>query len=300
MLLREPPVSADPFPKRVVDGGVLKVFLRAHLPLHSAGMTGDLSKSSMPTREDMTSLPSSGRVYVTSRRVSIDDAAPDGRFEFDAIARFLQDAGNEDTDDAGLDRLGLAWMARRMTVDVHEHARARELLTIRTWCSGTGSRWAERRTQMIGEDGAHIEAAAIWVHIDTATGRITPWNDTFADAYLEAAGGRVVDTRLHHPKSVPDPVTDSATEMPFRFRWSDMDAFGHVNNAAYLAILEESFGGQTPASPLRVEIEWRKPSVAGDRLRVVEQATPTGVQQWVVDESTADLRATIRTESVRG
>lgn len=215
--------------------------------------------------------------------------------QLDAIARFLQDAGNDDTDDVGLDALGLTWIARRLIIEIHEHAGSRELLTLRTWCSGTGKRWAERRTELIGERGAHIECAAVWVHIDARTGRIAPWNDVFGAAYLEAAGGRQVDTRLQHPKDVPDLGASGVNMMPFRFRTSDMDAFDHVNNTAYLAVLEEAFGPHRPPAPLRVEIEWRKPSEAGEELTVVEHVDESGAQLWISSTETNELRATITT-----
>ena len=110
--------------------------------------------------------------------------------EFDAMFRFLQDAGNADTDDAGLPQLGLAWVARRSVIEVLEYPTAREPLTLTTWCSGTSARWAERRTSIRGAHGGRVEAAALWIHIDAATGRPAKWGDDFAAAYLEAAQGR--------------------------------------------------------------------------------------------------------------
>ena len=238
--------------------------------------------------DDLVPAPASGRVFTTSRRVSIADATPDGRMEFDAIARFLQDAGNDDTDDAGLVELGLAWIARRAVFEVIVPARARESLGIETWCSGTGSRWAERRTRLTGEHGALIEAAMLWIHIDTQTGRPQKWGSEFADTYLPAAEGREVTARLQHPKRPPEP--GETNEMRFTFRQTDMDAFAHVNNAAYLAILEESLGGNSPASSVRVEVEWRTPSVAGEELTVREVIGEDGVLAWVVRDD--EVRAT--------
>jgi len=256
---------------------------------------------------DLVPPPRAGRIFATSRRVSIADAAPDGRMEFDAIARFLQDAGNDDTDDAALPELGLAWIARRAVFEVLSPARPRELLSIRTWCSGTGSRWAERRTELIGDQGARIEAAMLWIHIDTETGRPKKWGDEFADRYLAAAAGREVDAKLRHPKRAPDADDPAVNSMVWRFRQSDMDGFGHVNNAAYLAILEESLGGHSPGTAVRVEVEWRKPSIAGEALTVLETMTDLGgmggIQAWVVagDEVRATYAARpLEPESLKG
>ncbi len=216
--------------------------------------------------------------------------------EFDAIARFLQDAGNDDTDDAGLVELGLAWIARRAVFEVLAPARARELLTIETWCSGTGSRWAERRTRLTGEHGGLVEASMLWIHVDTETGRPQKWGSEFAETYLPAAEGREVSARLQHPKQPPGP--DDANEMRWTFRQTDMDAFAHVNNAAYLAILEESLGGHSPGDAVRVEVEWRTPSVAGEELTVREVAGVGGIQAWVMGGD--EVRATYAARPLTG
>lgn len=207
-------------------------------------------------------MPHVGRIFTTTRRVSVADADAGRRMELDAVARFLQDAGNDDTDDAQLPELGLAWVARRAAIEVYQPATSRELLTLTTWCSGTGSRWAERRTKITGELGAHVEAAVIWVHLDATTGRPMEWGPEFADIYLEATHGRQVDAKLRHAKDTPD----GAVSQHWAFRATDMDAFGHVNNAAYLAIAEEIL--HVDRTPCRVEVEWRGPSIAGEPLTV--------------------------------
>ena len=230
----------------------------------------------------MVAVPTTGRTFTSKRRVSIDDAASDGRMELDAVARFLQDVGNDDTDDAGLAELGLAWVARRASFVVHQPAVSREYLTMTTWCSGTGSRWAERRTEMRGDHGAHIDGVAIWVHLDIESGRPTKWGKDFASQYMTATQGRSVDAKLRHSKQLPE-----VEPSPWRFRKTDTDAFGHVNNAAYLAIAEEFFDVSTLR---RFEVEWRNPSIATETLDVYSD----GDHVWVTGAGdTGDLRITI-------
>ncbi|MFT7475829.1 MAG: acyl-ACP thioesterase [Verrucomicrobiales bacterium] len=238
-----------------------------------------------PGGAELVDAPTSGRTFTSHRRVSIDDSAPDGRMELDAIARFLQDVGNDDTDDAGMAELGLAWVARRATIETRTPARARECLELTTWCSGIGRRWAERRTSIRGELGAHIEAAAVWVHLDAETGRPIPWGDDFSALYLEATNGRLIDAKLRHDKTVPD----GASESPWTFRSTDMDAFGHVNNAAYLSIAEEHLDLGTFDRPQHIEIEWRAPSLANEDLCI----STAGSHLWVTATATNEVRATI-------
>lgn len=232
---------------------------------------------------ELVELPGSGRTFTAARTVSIADVSPDGRMRFDSIARFLGDIGNDDTDDAGFAAAGLAWVARRCTIEITEFPQSREELTMTTWCSGTGSRWAERRTNVVGSESGQIRASALWVHLDPESGRPTPWNDAFGHAYLEASQGRKVDSKLRLSKRAPD-IDDGVNVMPWRFRTTDMDTFRHVNNAAYLAVLEEALGDATPPAPLAITIEWQRPAVAGPELQVVEQFSPDGITLWVTSD----------------
>jgi len=231
--------------------------------------------------------PATGRVFRATRRVSIDDANASGRMETDSIARFLQDVGNDDTDDAGMAELGLAWVARRMAIQVSSPARSRELLEMSTWCSGVGARWAERRTSLRGEHGAAIDAVAVWIHLNPETGRPDRWREEFGALYLEPAQGRRVDAKLRHDK-VP---AEHATRYPWGFRRTDVDGFGHVNNAAYLAVAEEYLDEEALARPHRIEIEWRTPSQDTDELVVAVSSDRRRL--WLLDQTGEELRATI-------
>ncbi len=236
----------------------------------------------------LVAVPEAGRTFSTTRRVSIDDCDSHGRMEFDAIARFLQDVGNDDTDDAGFAELGLAWVARRSVIDVGATPKARELVTVTTWASGTGRCWAERRTTITSESGARIDAATIWIHLDPTTARPTPWGDEFARVYLPATQGRKVDSRLRLPKK-PDSETPT-TQNIWTFRKTDCDSFGHVNNTAYLAAAEQFLDLIQPCS---ITIEWRSPTGSHDVLVALVSSGQTNGEQalWLIDQQTAESRA---------
>ncbi|MEV6009416.1 thioesterase family protein [Streptomyces sp. NPDC051976] len=78
-------------------------------------------------------------------------------------------------------------------------------------------------------------------------------------------------------------------------RWSDMDAFGHINNVSFLRYLEEA----------RIEFMWRLAPGEGsasftggsvvarheiDYLRpLVHRHTPVAIETWVTDISAASM-----------
>jgi acyl-ACP thioesterase len=149
-----------------------------------------------------------------------------------------------------------------------------ERFEVSTFCSGLGRMWAERRTTIAGaEDGApRVELVTVWVHLDPESGRPTKLGEDEIAVWGESAGGRRVSARLRHP--APEEVED---RLPWRFRATDCDLAGHVNNAAYLLPLEEELLQDGDPPPLDVEIEYRSPAQPGDK-RVVRD----GTRQWIV------------------
>jgi acyl-ACP thioesterase len=106
-----------------------------------------------------------------------------------------------------------------------------------------GSRWAERRTSIVGERGGAIEAASTWIHVDLDSGRPKKLIPAFLDAYGEAIGGREVSARLAH-----DAPPDAAETVPWTVRQADIDLLGHVNNAVYWAMVEEHLDVHAPCT----------------------------------------------------
>jgi acyl-ACP thioesterase len=220
--------------------------------------------------------------------VRFGDLSPGGRLRLDAIARYLQDVSSDDTTDAGLAD-DVAWVVRRLVVEVEASPRFREPLELTTWCSGTGSRWAERRVSIEGGAGARIEAVVLWVHVDIDTGRPIPLGDDFWTLYAPAAQGRTVRVRLAHPPTVPD----DAERIPWTVRFADFDLLGHVNNAVHGAMVEEVLAGRRDLRPpFRVEIEYRSAIEQGCTVDLVTRTDGDRLQIWAVDAGDRTLLAT--------
>src|SRR6185312_16787517 len=118
------------------------------------------------------------RAYHQPRQPGFADCAPSGRVRLDALACWLQDVAYADVQDAGLERAAV-WVVRRTRIRVNRFPRFGEHFALTTFCSGIGRMWAERRTDIVGEDAGggavpEVEAVPLWVHLDAERWRPSP------------------------------------------------------------------------------------------------------------------------------
>ena len=220
--------------------------------------------------------PERGRSFEREVVPGLADATATGRVRLGFDPRCGPAA---DVVDAGLAGSG-AWVVRRARVRVESFPRFGEAVSVRTFCSAAGRVAAERRTIVSG-DGAAVEAVATWIHVDTETLRPLRLGEEFQSVYGESAGERKADFRLRHPEP-----PDRAARSEWRFRASDVDVAGHVNNAAYWEPVEEMLSGADPSSA-DMEIEYREPAHPGEALLL-----RSGSVMWITDPSGA-LHASI-------
>jgi acyl-ACP thioesterase len=196
---------------------------------------------STPLDEPLTARRATGRSFTGHRKVRLGDVDREGRLRLDALTRYTQDVSDDDTTDAGLDPTP-GWVVRSTVVDEIRPAALAEQLEFVTFCSGYGARWAERRLSVTGEQGAAYEVATVWVSIDPDSGRPQRVTDQFLALYGEAAGGRQIKARQVLPRPDDDGASGEVLgDSPHRWqvRAADFDVYGHVNNAAYWAAVEE-------------------------------------------------------------
>ena len=211
---------------------------------------------------EFVGVPTQGRVFRTTRRVHLGDVDATGNLRLEALARYLQDVATDDADDAQLSERRGVWVLRSTDLAVATLPRYHESVELATFCSGTGPRWAERRTNLVGAQGANIEAASLWVFVDRERGRPITLDDDFHHLYGESAAGRRVRGRLVHGS--PPSTT---TRRPWSLRTSDFDVLDHVNNARSLEAIEDELVERLPGrSPLRARIEYRGSIERGDSV----------------------------------
>ena len=196
--------------------------------------------------------PRRGRVFTSGARAGLADCAPSGRIRLDALARWLQDIAYDDVEDAGVAGAAV-WVVRRTRIKVARFPRFGERFSLKTFCSGFGRAWAERRTTIAARRPAPLTAEEI-------------------DVYGEAAAGRKVTARLRH--ETPDGASEARR---WTFRATECDVAGHVNNAAYWQPLEEELLDGGEPHEIDVEMEFRNAAQPGQKLVLGD-----GARRWIV------------------
>jgi acyl-ACP thioesterase len=212
-------------------------------------------------------------VFTSSARAGLADCAPSGRIRLDALARWLQDVAYDDVEDAGVAGAAV-WVVRRTRIKVARFPRFGERFSLKTFCSGFGRAWAERRTSISStqQPDPAVEAVSLWVHLDPRSRRPAPLTPEEIKVYGEAAAGRKVTARLRHQS--PDGAREA---LSWTFRATDCDVAGHVNNAAYWQPLEEELLADGEPDWIDVEMEFRSAAQPGSKLVLGD-----GARRWIV------------------
>ncbi|MDQ1431742.1 MAG: hypothetical protein QOF40_2344 [Actinomycetota bacterium] len=256
-----------------------------------------------PVPVEFVAPPAQGRVFSSERRVHLGDVDALARLRLAAVARYLQDVATDDADDARLPERKGVWVLRSVDVEIGSRPRYHDRLTLTTFCSGTGPRWAERRTTISSARGTVVEAAAVWVFVDRDRGRPVPLDEDFFAIYGEAARERKVRGRLLH-----DRPAAGVGSRPWPVRASDFDVLDHVNNARSLEAIEDELERRLPGQvPARMSVEYRGTLERGDAVELASEVRTTAIEEeaelaaWllVVGEVRMSARVVVRSTDDR-
>lgn len=236
---------------------------------------------------DGSAPPAGARSIV--RIPHLGDCDRTGALRLDSLVGFLQDIAGDDARVRRGQEDRIAWLVRRLDLEVRVRPRALTPLTITTWVSGHGPAWAERRTRVTTGSGAVVaDAVTIWAAVSPQTSAPVRLDREEIAAWGPDAQRRV-DARLR----LPAPPTAGRRE-PWPPRVTDFDAYGHVNNAVYWSAVEAALDGWVgPGALGRATIEFRDGIAWGETADLVT-STDDGLDLWFLVGS--QVAATVRFE----
>jgi acyl-CoA thioester hydrolase len=211
-----------------------------------------------------------------------------GHLNHATYLRAMQEAAMEASAAAGYDHsryrdMGRLWLIRETDITYHRPLAYGDVLAVRTWVEEFGRVRSRRAYELRhGQSGEMVaEATTEWAFLDSTTLRPAAVPQEMVLAFLpDGAPPRPARRQPFPPPPAPPPGLFTARR---RVEWRDIDPAGHVNNANYLAYLEDC-AVQTAAAhgwPMarmiaagfgifarRYRIEYRRPAVLDDELEV--------------------------------
>lgn len=234
------------------------------------------------------------RSHALAYRIRFDEAAPDGSMRPAALVRVLQDVAWRHTEAVGLGRAwyaerGVGWLARALDLELRAPLPHGASVTFTTDVTGWRRITCRRRTVVTDGAGATLAVALVdWAFVDAA-GR--PERIPAEVLAFAPDAGPFAPTKVALPEAAP------TTLVPLALRHADLDPMGHVNNAAYLDLADETLralpGGRTAAAPCRILLEHCAPALPGMALTGSAWAAADGARAWA-------LRDAAGTELARG
>lgn len=232
----------------------------------------------------MNPLGPDRRVAMT-RPVRLGDVTPSARLRLDAIARYLQDVAGDDTAEIDFPEHH-GWILRRLELEIGRLPTLGHRVDVETRCTGVGARWAERTTTIAEAGEPLVTTRAVWVFVSIESGAPRPLPPVFFTAYGDGVRDHRVSARLTLPAPAPDPVRDAWT-----WRATDLDVFGHVNNANYWAPVEEWLAGAGRGRRIaRAVLEFGAGIDPGESTTIASDAVGDGTTFWYL--VTGEVRAT--------
>ena len=221
--------------------------------------------------------------------------------------RYMQEAAFGASADVGFSveryfEMNRFWLVRYTDITYLRPLSHGDLVTVRTWVADfrrvRSQRMYELRLAKSGELVA--QANTDWVFLDRSTQRPVSVTEEMIAAYLPDGPPAEAPGREPFPEAPPPPP--GVFKMARKVQWRDIDLAQHVNNATYMAYLED--GGVAVAAAhgwsmarmmeggfgivaRRYRIEYRQAALLGDELEIAT---------WVSDakRATAVRHYTIR------
>ena len=179
--------------------------------------------------------------------------------------------------------IGCHWIIRLTEIEYLRPLYYDDIVCVRTWVEDFQRVRSLRRYEFSRPDTNELVAQAVtdWVFLDSKSGYPISIPPEIITAYLPERAELRPKTRRRVPH--PSPPPKEIFRMERQVEWRDLDIGQHVNNAVYLAFLEECAvrhfdSKQWPLAKMNEEgfgifaqrhiIEYLQPAILGDMLRV--------------------------------
>lgn len=221
--------------------------------------------------------------YILNSPVAFADVDRDEVLLLSGVFKLLQEAAIHHANQFHLgteNRLQRqeSWLLNRISVGIHRYPRFEEPLRVETWSRGVIGFRGYREYRVYCGAELVIASSSLWVYLNMQTKTLVRVPEELA------ANFPVVERDVYEPEvdrlAPRGPVSAGAIRSPVTLRYSDVDTNGHVNNTAYLEILQTALSKHAPSA---------RPSAV--KMRFLKEILPTAESVDVTLDNAAEETA---------
>jgi acyl-CoA thioesterase FadM len=212
-------------------------------------------------------------IYEMPITVCTHETGPDGYAGPQAVLRWMQEVAIRASAANGFDddfyhRTGTAWVLGGTCIDYPVPVRARDSITVQTWIADFQRITSRRQYLFTREDDVIARGSSEWVFVSTKRRRPTRITPEMSDGFPIRPVYAPLDPDWGKDL-VGDPPETGAWDAGHTVRWSDLDVYGHVNNAMYAQwFCDALYANNTePRMVRRLRINYAKDATFGDSVR---------------------------------
>ena len=184
------------------------------------------------------------RIHEQTFPVRYDDCDPYGHVNHVAYLRLMQEAAFAASAAAGYDfaryqQINRTWLIRETDIEYLQPLRYGDSVTVKTWVVDFRRVRSRRAYELYRTGTSELVARAYteWVFLDAQTLRPATIPPEMMTAFFPEGAPPAATRRERLPEAPPPPP--DVYQQRRRVEWRDLDMVGHVNNANYLAYLED-------------------------------------------------------------
>lgn len=216
--------------------------------------------------------------WILETAVAFGDVDRDNVLTLCGVFKLLQEAAiaHANEYDTGTDAMltrGESWVLNRMAVEIARYPRYGEALRLETWSSGIRGFKGYRDFRVFDSAGhVVIAGSSLWIYVSVRTKSIIRVPREVAEKFPVGTDGVFCPDLESLELAAPDPAAAHACTISLRY--SDIDANLHLNNTAYLDLLQSALASAGhPPRPRSVRIKYGK-GIAAQTPRVEVRLGP--------------------------
>jgi acyl-CoA thioester hydrolase len=227
-------------------------------------------------------------IYEETFKVRFYECDAYGHVNHANYLRYMQEAAFGASADVGFSveryfEMNRFWLVRYTDITYLQPLSHGDLVTVKTWVADFRRVRSQRMYELRHAESGELvaEAKTDWVFLDSSTQRPVSVTEEMIAAYLPDGPPAGASGREPFPQAPPPPP--GVFKMARKVQWRDIDQAEHVNNATYMAYLEDcgvavaAAHGWSMARMMeegfgivarRYRIEYRQAAFLGDELEI--------------------------------